>query len=99
MKHPFDPSWELPVWAANFVLSTYGTGAIFGSPAGDQRDIEFANKYKLPYKPVVLPPGADAATYAVTKDAYTGEGTIYNSRFLDGLSTDEALHRAIEGLQ
>src|SRR5262249_50041019 len=99
VKHPFDPSWELPVWAANFVLSTYGTGAIFGSPAGDQRDIEFANKYGLPYKPVVLPPGADAATYTVTKDAYTGDGTIYNSRFLDGLSTGEALDRAIDELE
>jgi len=61
VKHPFDPDWHLPVWAANFVLSTYGTGAIFGSPAGDQRDIEFAEKYGLPFQPVVLPPGAEPA--------------------------------------
>ncbi|HCK85238.1 MAG TPA: leucine--tRNA ligase, partial [Hyphomonadaceae bacterium] len=98
VKHPFDESWELPVWAANFVLSTYGTGAIFGSPAGDQRDLDFANKYKLPFKPVVLPPGADAATYAITDEAYVGEGVAYNSRFLEGLSTKEAIARAIDEL-
>jgi len=98
VKHPFDESWELPVWAANFVLSTYGTGAIFGSPAGDQRDLDFANKYKLPFKPVVLPPGEDAASYQVTTDAYTDDGLIYNSRFLDGLPTREAIKRAIEEL-
>jgi leucyl-tRNA synthetase len=98
VKHPFDPSWELPVWAANFVLSTYGTGAIFGSPAGDQRDIEFAEKYGLPFKPVVLPPGEDPATYTVTKTAYAGEGVAYNSRFLDGLQTKDALERAIDEL-
>ncbi|WP_395647253.1 leucine--tRNA ligase [Terricaulis sp.] len=98
VKHPFDDSWELPVWGANFVLSTYGTGAIFGSPAGDQRDLDFANKYKLPFKPVVLPPGADAATYSVTDKAFSDDGVIYNSRFLDGLSTRDAITRAIEEL-
>ncbi|RYZ13671.1 MAG: leucine--tRNA ligase, partial [Alphaproteobacteria bacterium] len=98
VKHPYDPSWELPVWAANFVLSTYGTGAIFGSPAGDQRDIEFAEKYGLPFKPVVLPPGEDAATYTVKGEAYTGEGTIYNSDFLNGLSTKDAINVAIKEL-
>ncbi len=98
VRHPFDPDWILPVWGANFVLSTYGTGAIFGSPAGDQRDLDFANKYKLPFKPVVLPPGADAATYAVDKEAFTDDGTIYNSKFLDGLSTRDAIKAAINEL-
>jgi leucyl-tRNA synthetase len=98
-KHPFNPKWELPVWAANFVLSTYGTGAIFGSPAGDQRDLEFANKYRLPFLPVVLPPGADPATHAITTEAFTGEGTAYNSSFLDGLPTKEAIARAIQELE
>ena len=99
VRHPFDPSWELPVWAANFVLSSYGTGAIFGSPAGDQRDLDFANKYDLPVNPVVLPPNADAATHSITDEAYTGPGTIYNSKFLDGLSTVDAIERAIEELE
>lgn len=98
VRHPFDPDWILPVWGANFVLSTYGTGAIFGSPAGDQRDLDFANKYGLPFKPVVLPPGEDPATYSVSKDAFTDDGTLYNSKFLDGLSTRDAIARAIEEL-
>jgi len=98
VKHPFDPSWEIPVWAANFVLSTYGTGAIFGSPAGDQRDIEFAEKYGLPFKPVVLPPGADPETYTVRGEAYSGDGVIYNSDFLNGLTTKQAITAAIKKL-
>jgi leucyl-tRNA synthetase len=98
VRHPFDPNWVLPVWGANFVLSTYGTGAIFGSPAGDQRDLDFANKYKLPFKPVVLPPGADAATHAIKDVAFVDDGVIYNSGFLDGLSTRAAMARAIEEL-
>ena len=98
VKHPFDPNWELPVWAANFVLSTYGSGAIFGSPAGDQRDIEFAEKYGLPFKPVVLPPGADPESYTVRGEAYAGEGTIYNSDFLNGLTTKDAITVAIKAL-
>ena len=60
--HPFDPNWTLPVYVANFVLMDYGTGAIFGCPSGDQRDLDFANKYGLPVVPVVMPEGADAAT-------------------------------------
>jgi leucyl-tRNA synthetase len=99
VAHPFDPNWTIPVWAANFVLSTYGTGAVFGSPAGDQRDLDFARKYSLPVTPVVLPPGADAATHAIDREAYEGPGTIYNSRFLDGLSTEAAIAAAIARLE
>jgi leucyl-tRNA synthetase len=99
VKHPFDESWELPVYAANFVLSTYGSGAIFGSPAGDQRDLDFARKYGLPVQPVVLPPGADAATHSIDDVAYVDDGTIYNSKFLDGLSTKDAIVRAIAELE
>ena len=86
VKHPFDPSWELPVWAANFVLSTYGTGAIFGSPAGDQRDHAIRQQIRLPFKPVVLPPGADAATHSASPTSPSpAKARRYNSRFLDGL--------------
>jgi leucyl-tRNA synthetase len=99
VRHPFDPSWELPVYAANFVLSTYGSGAIFGSPAGDQRDLDFARKYGLPVNPVVLPPGADPATHRIDDVAFVDDGTIYNSRFLDGLSTRAAIDRAIAELE
>lgn len=99
VRHPFDENWELPVWSANFVLSGYGTGAIFGSPAGDQRDLDFARKYDLAVQPVVLPPEASADTHVIEDEAYTGPGTIYNSRFLDGLSTADALERAITELE
>ncbi|MEZ5999875.1 leucine--tRNA ligase [Hyphomonas sp.] len=99
VQHPFDPDWTIPVWAANFVLSSYGTGAIFGSPAGDQRDLDFARKYNLPVQPVVLPPNAAPEDHAITDEAYVGPGTIYNSKFLDGLSTDKAIAAAIAKLE
>ncbi len=88
--HPFDPGWKLPVYVANFILMDYGTGAIFGCPAHDQRDLDFANKYGLGNTPVVLPPGADAATFVVTDTAYDGDGRMINSRFLDGMTIQEA---------
>ena len=99
VRHPFDPDWEIPVWTANFVLSTYGTGAIFGSPAGDQRDLDFARKYDLPVTPVVLPPETSADDHLITDTAYTGPGTIYNSDFLNGLSTEEGIAAAIARLE
>ncbi|BBK45310.1 leucine--tRNA ligase [Allostella vacuolata] len=97
--HPFDSSWELPVYVANFVLMEYGTGAIFGCPSGDQRDLDFARKYGLPIIPVVLPPGEDPASFAIGEEAYTGPGTLYNSRFLDGFEVTEAKRRAIAELE
>ncbi|MGK2285390.1 leucine--tRNA ligase [Pedomonas sp. V897] len=90
VRHPLDPNWELPVYIANFVLMEYGTGAIFGCPAHDQRDLDFARKYNLPVTPVVVPEGADPAEFAVADEAYTGPGRLANSRFLDGLGVDEA---------
>jgi leucyl-tRNA synthetase len=99
VAHPFDPEIHLPVWIANFVLMDYGTGAIFGCPAHDQRDIEFARKYGLPVVPVVLPPGADADTFEVGEEAYTGPGAIYHSRFLDGLEIEAAKAAAIERIE
>ena len=68
-EHPLIEGAALPVYVANFVLMEYGTGAIFGCPGHDQRDLEFARKYGLPVIPVVLPPGADAATFAIGDEA------------------------------
>jgi leucyl-tRNA synthetase len=99
VKHPFDPSWELPVWIANFILMDYGTGAIFACPAHDQRDLDFSRKYDQPVIPVVLPPGEDPATFQVGDEAYTGPGTIYNSRFLDGLEIEAAKAAAVARLE
>ena len=64
VKNPLDPSWELPVWIANFILMDYGTGAIFGCPAHDQRDFDFATKYGLPIKAVFVAEGAEDSTLA-----------------------------------
>ncbi len=90
VRHPVIEGAELPVYIANFILMEYGTGAIFGCPAHDQRDLEFARKYGLPVIPVVLPEGADAKSFAIGDEAYTGEGTLINSGFLDGLSVADA---------
>jgi leucyl-tRNA synthetase len=98
-RHPFDPAIELPVYVANFVLMDYGTGAIFGCPAHDQRDLEFARKYGRPVIPVVLPPDADPATFAIHAEAYTGEGRLYHSRFMDGLDVEGGKRRAIQELE
>ena len=97
--HPFDPSWELPVYVANFVLMDYGTGAIFGCPSGDQRDMDFARRYDLPVVPVILPPGEDAATFALKNKAYEDDGVMINSRFLDGKSTKDAFEEAASRLE
>jgi leucyl-tRNA synthetase len=88
--HPFDPSWKLPVYVANFVLMEYGTGAIFGCPAHDQRDLDFVNKYGLGNIPVVCPEGQDPNTFVITDTAYDGDGRMINSRFLDGMTIEQA---------
>ena len=77
--HPFDPDWKLPVYVANFVVMDYGTGAIFGCPAHDQRDLDFANKYQLGNTPVVCPPEQDPAAFVITDTAYEGDGRMINS--------------------
>jgi len=97
--HPFDKTWTVPVYVANFILMDYGTGAIFGCPAGDQRDLDFARTYNLPVIPVILPPGAEAEGFTVGDTAVDGDGTMINSRFLDGLSTDEAFEAAARKLE
>ncbi|MBP1851861.1 leucine--tRNA ligase [Rhizobium halophytocola] len=98
VKHPFDPSWELPVYIANFVLMDYGTGAIFGCPAGDQRDLDFARKYGLPVVPVVMPADGNAETFSIGDTAFDGDGVMINSRFLDGMTNTEAFDAVIDKL-
>ncbi len=97
--HPFDPRWELPVYVANFVLMAYGTGAIFGCPAHDQRDLDFARKYHLPVKPVVIPESENPKSFEVGNEAYVGPGKLANSEFLDGLDVDTAKRRAAETIE
>jgi leucyl-tRNA synthetase len=97
--HPFDPSWTLPVYVANFILMDYGTGAIFGCPAHDQRDLDFVNKYGLGNTPVVCPPGQDPKTFVITDTAYDGDGRMINSRFLDGMTIAEAKEEVARRLE
>ncbi|MBX6742604.1 MAG: leucine--tRNA ligase [Acetobacteraceae bacterium] len=99
VAHPFIEGATFPVWIANFVLMEYGTGAIFGCPAHDQRDLDFARKYGLSVTPVVLPPGADPATFTIGDTAYTEDGTAFNSGFLDGLDVKAAKRAAIDRLE
>jgi len=87
--HPLDPEWRLPLYIANFVLMDYGTGALFGVPAHDQRDFEFATQYRLPVLRVVAP-GPDLASEPVGDEADNRPGVAVNSRFLDGLTTEQA---------
>ena len=99
VAHVFDDQWQLPVYVANFVLMEYGTGAIFGCPAHDQRDFEFAKKYNLKITPVVLPPKEDASTYKIQNEPYVEDGTIFNSKFLDGLEVEVAKQKAIAEIE
>ncbi|HYD13434.1 MAG TPA: leucine--tRNA ligase [Allosphingosinicella sp.] len=92
--HPFDPDWQLPVFIANFVLMDYGTGAIFGSAAHDQRDLDFARKYGLPVRRVVAPT-AEEADLPIGDEADLRDGVIVNSRFLDGMSVEAAIAEVI----
>ena len=99
MAHPFLDGCELPIYVANFVLMDYGTGAIFGCPAHDQRDLDFALTYNLPVLPVVLPKNETADDFKINKVAYTGPGSIINSGFLDGLEIEEAKKAVIDALE
>ncbi|MDO9586557.1 MAG: leucine--tRNA ligase [Brevundimonas sp.] len=95
--HPFDGR-EVSVWIANFILSEYGTGAIFGCPAHDQRDLDFARKYALPVIPVVRPEGSDD-DFVVETDAYVDPGRLFNSDFLNGLEIEPAKAAAIARIE
>ncbi len=100
LKHPFDDGIELPLYIANFVLMDYGTGAVFGCPAHDQRDLDFARKYALPVTRVVADGDTNAPVFE-GNEAYTGPGALVNSRFLDGMDVEaakaEVIARAEQG--
>ncbi len=96
-RHPLTPGKAMPVYAANFVLMEYGTGAIFGCPAHDERDHEFATKYHLPILQVVAP--SDGSKVDVQAAAFVDDGVIVNSEFLNGLSVEDAKARVIARLE
>ena len=89
VEHPLDASWHLPVYVANFVLMDYGTGAVFGCPAHDQRDLDFARKYDLPVTRVVADGDVTDSVFA-GDIAFTGPGTIVNSHWMNGMTIDQA---------
>ena len=95
VDHPFKKNSKIPIFFANFVLMDYGNGAIFGCPAHDQRDFDFATKYNLPIITVVSENGNKNENI----EAYTGAGTLINSDFLNGLSVDEAKKTIIEKIE
>jgi leucyl-tRNA synthetase len=96
--NPLNKNMKVPVYFANFVLMDYGLGAVFGCPAHDQRDLDFAKKYNLKITPVVKP--EKDKDFEINNEAYTGEGYLYNSNFLDGLKVpSESIIKTIEFLE
>ena len=98
IKHPLIKDKFLPVYIANFILMEYGSGAIYGCPAHDQRDLDFANKYNIEVIPVLMPKN-DNEKYTITDEAYTGDGTLINSDYLDGLNIKDAQALVIRKLE
>jgi leucyl-tRNA synthetase len=96
--HPFNEKKLLPVFISNFVLMDYGSGAIFGCPAHDQRDLDFAKKYNLEITPVILPPNNTIGTFTIKDNAYLGEGSLINSSFLNGKKIIQAKEMVIQKL-
>ena len=98
VEHPLDANWHLPVYVANFVLMDYGTGAVFGCPAHDQRDLDFARKYHLAVTRVVA--DGDLTDSAFDGDvAFTGPGTIVNSHWMNGMTIGQAKANVIARAQ
>lgn len=94
--HPLNKKNKLPIYIANFVLMDYGTGAIFGCPAHDQRDLDFARKYNLKVLPVVRPKDLESNKFVIGKEAFTEDGILINSNFLNGLSVNKAIEKIIK---
>lgn len=97
VQHPLDAQIKVPIWVANFVLMEYGTGAVFGCPAHDQRDLDFARKYNLDVTVVVSPDGDP--NFTIENEAYTGDGTHINSDFMNGMNFDDAFNAVAERLE
>ncbi len=95
-NHPFIEGKKLPVFVANFVLKEYGLGAIFGCPAHDQRDLDFAREYNLDIIPVVKPADISEDNFKITTEAFTGEGILINSPSLNGLNINDAKNKIIK---
>ena len=97
--HPFIEGKKIPIFVANFVLKEYGLGAIFGCPAHDQRDLDFAREYNIDVIPVVRPINIDEASFTIEEKAFTDEGVIINSPLLNGLSINEAKDKIIKEIE
>jgi len=95
-EHPFITNKKIPVYFANFVLMDYGTGAIFGCPAHDQRDLDFARKYNLEVLPVILPSDQNEKDFEIKNEAYVENGTLINSDFLNGMTVEQAKNTVIK---
>ena len=98
-KHPFIEGKKIPIFVANFVLKEYGLGAIFGCPAHDQRDLDFATEYNIDVIPVVKPIDIEEDKFKINSKAYTEDGIIINSEFLNGLNIDEAKESIINEIE
>ena len=98
-EHPFITNKKIPVYFANFVLMDYGTGAIFGCPAHDQRDLDFARKYNLEVLPVILPSDQNEKNFEIKNEAYVENGTLINSDFLNGMTVEQAKKTVIKKFQ
>jgi len=95
-SHPIKNKIKLPIYIANFVLMDYGTGAIFGCPAHDQRDLDFANKYNLKVIPVVKPKDIDVNSFSIKKEAFSDDGVLFNSDFLNNMTVNAAKEKIIK---
>ena len=99
VKHPLIKDKFLPIYVANFILMNYGSGAIYGCPAHDQRDLDFAIKYDLEVIPVILPNNINIDDFKIESEAYTGDGTLINSNFLNELTIKQAQRVVIKDLE
>ena len=99
VQHPLIKNKKIPVYVSNFVLTEYGLGAIFGCPAHDQRDLDFANEYGLEIIPVLRPRNLNEKDFSINKIAFTDPGIVINSDFLNGLTTDMAIKKIISVIE